>query len=105
VWSNLLRLKPDEELDKNEIENLLFYIEREIHHAPNRVRYAMNGFVIALGTHYEPLAEEAFAVAERIGKVSVNIGETACKVPFAPDHIKKIWAAGKRGSKRKTVRC
>ncbi|WP_254411616.1 DNA alkylation repair protein [Dyadobacter diqingensis] len=105
VWSNLFRLKPDEELDKNEIENLLFHVEREIHQAPNRVRYAMNGFVIAMGAHYEPLAEEAFVVAERIGQVSVNMGETACKVPFAPDYIKKTWAAGKRGSKKKTVRC
>lgn len=105
VWSNLFRLMPDEKLDKAEIENLLDHVEREIHSAPNRVRYAMNGFVIAMAAHYEPLADEAFAVAERIGKVGVNLEGTACKVPFAPDYIKKTWAAGKRGSKRKTVRC
>jgi len=105
VWSYNLILIPDEKLDQAEIEELLDTVEKEIHHAPNRVRYVMNGFVIAVGAHYEPLAEKAAAVAQRIGKVTVSLGDTACKVPFAPEYIKKTWDAGKRGSKRKTVRC
>jgi hypothetical protein len=37
--------------------------------------------------------------------VSVNMGDTACKVPFAPDYIQKVWDLGKLGQKRKQVRC
>jgi len=37
--------------------------------------------------------------------VSVEMGETACKVPLATEYIAKIEAAGKLGKKRKTMRC
>lgn len=105
VWSYNLILKSDDQLDQDEIKKLLDRIENEIHQAANRVRYVMNGFVIAVGAHYEPLAENALALAGRIGKVEVYLGDTACQVPFAPDYIRKTWDAGKRGSKRKKVRC
>jgi len=40
-----------------------------------------------------------------IGKVSVDVGGTACKVPIANDHIDKVIARGRIGVKRKTARC
>ncbi|MCE7064320.1 DNA alkylation repair protein [Dyadobacter sp. CY326] len=107
-WSTfgcLMALTPDEEIDKEEVDQLLDWVEKEIHEAPNRVRYVMNGFVIAVGSYYKPLAEKALAVGNRIGKVKVNVGDTACKVPYAPDYIQKIWDQGRLGAKRKEVRC
>ena len=37
--------------------------------------------------------------------VSVDMGDTACKVPLATAYIEKIEAAGKVGRKRKTMKC
>ena len=95
----------DEKLDTKTYIKLLETVEKEIHGAQNRVRYAMNGFVIAVGTYVEGLTEKSKEVAKRIGKVNVDVGGTACKVPLANDHIDKVIARGKIGVKRKTARC
>ncbi len=105
TWGCILALTPDDELDKQEIDQLLDRVEREIHSAQNQVRYVMNGFVIAVGSYYPPLAEKAMEVGKRIGKVKVNMGHTDCKVPYPPDYIQKVWDKGLLGRKRKEVRC
>lgn len=64
--------------------------EREIHTAKNRVRYEMNQFVIAVGVRNESLRPLAEAVAQRVGKVQVDHGETSCKTPDALSYMKKI---------------
>ena len=76
-----------------------------IHDAPNRVRYVMNGFVIAVGSYIKDLTEEAAQIADKIGKVSVEMGGTACKVPLATDYIQKVVDKGRVGKKRKMARC
>src|SRR5262249_19172093 len=68
-FSGLAAIKPDEELDLAEIEKLLDRVQAGIHAAPNRVRYTMNGFVIAIGSAVTPLTEKARAVARAVGKV------------------------------------
>ena len=73
--------------------------------APNKVRYVMNQFVIAVGAYVKPLLAEAKKAAQAIGTVSVDMGDTACKVPDASEYIAKIEAMGRVGKKRKTVRC
>ena len=107
-WTTLegiVAVRADKELDLKTIEKLLARVAKTIHGAPNDVRYAMNGFVIAVGCHVKPLSAKAQAVAERIGKVEVDMGDTACKVPGASDYIKKVIAMGRQGVKRKTIRC
>jgi 3-methyladenine DNA glycosylase AlkD len=105
TYSGLLATKPDEALDLAEIKNLLGAIVMGIKNAQNRVRYTMNGFVIAVGTYMKPLLKEAKEAARKIGEVSVDVGETACNVPLATAHIEKIEDAGRIGKKRKTIRC
>ncbi len=95
----------DEKLDTKTYIKLLDTVEKEVHGAQNRVRYAMNGFVIAIGTYVEALTEKSKEVAKKIGKVTVNVGGTACKVPLASDYIDKVIAKGRVGIKRKTARC
>lgn len=95
----------DEKLDTKAYIKLLDTVEKEIHNAQNRVRYAMNGFVIAVGTYVKALTEKSKEVAKKIGKVSVDAGGTACKVPFANDYIDKVIDKGRIGIKRKTARC
>jgi hypothetical protein len=44
-------------------------------------------------------------IAGNIGKVTVDMGNTACNVPFAPDYIKKVQQRGTIGKKRAMARC
>jgi hypothetical protein len=65
----------------------------------------MNGFVIAAGSYVTSLTDKANEVAASIGKVSVDMGGTACKVPLANAYIKKMEDKGYIGKKRKSARC
>ena len=80
-------------------------IQETIHDQPNRVRHVMNGFVIAVGSYVPALTDFALATGERIGPVSVDMGGTACKVPSAPEYIRKVQERGAIGKKRKTAKC
>jgi 3-methyladenine DNA glycosylase AlkD len=107
-WSTLASysaVNEDDKLDIKAYSQLLNTIEKEIHSAQNRVRYAMNSFVINVGMQIESLTEKAKEVAKAIGKVSVDVGGTACKVPLANDYIDKAIEKGRIGKKRKTARC
>ena len=103
--SGVIAMKPDNELDIALIKKLLQRIVKEIHSAPNRVRYTMNGFVIGVAGFIKELTKEAIEVSKKIGDVYVDMGGTACKVPSAPDYIKKMEARGSIGKKKKTVKC
>lgn len=103
--ANFVMLHPDDTLDLQGIEKLLDYIEKHIHEAPNRVRYVMNGFVIAVGGSVVSLTQKARKIGKSIGKVSVELGGTACKVPPIVDYIDKMEAKGKLGYKKKTAKC
>jgi 3-methyladenine DNA glycosylase AlkD len=105
TYAGILSTKPDDELDLDEIAGLLDRIVNEIHDAPNDVRYVMNGFVIAVGGYVKPLLPRAKAAAKKIGAVSVDMGDTACKVPLATEYIAKIEKTGRVGKKRKTMKC
>jgi 3-methyladenine DNA glycosylase AlkD len=103
--SSLVAIKDDAELDLGELKRLLLRVQKTLPKAPNRVRYAMNGFVIAVGSYVRSLTDFALQTAEKIGEVSVDVGDTSCKVPFAPDYIQKVRQRGTVGKKRKTAKC
>lgn len=107
-WATLggvVALTPDEELPIEALRELLSRVRGSIHGSANRVRYTMNGFVIGLGTYVLPLSAEAKRVGREIGPVFVDMGDTSCKTPFAPDYIEKSEQRGTIGKKRKMVRC
>jgi 3-methyladenine DNA glycosylase AlkD len=105
TYANYISITPDEKLDLQEIKTLLDQVETTIPTEKNRVRYNMNTFVICVGAYVAPLHEEGIRVANRIGKVHVNVGQTACKVPLAAEYINKIAARSKIGTKKKTCIC
>ena len=102
---SLVATKDDSELDLPELKKLLARIEKTIHKQPNRVRGAMNHFVISVGAFVKPLSELAIKTGERIGKVQVDMGDTSCQVPYAPDYIRKIEKRRAIGKKRKSAKC
>ena len=105
TYAGVLATREDEELDLEEIEDLLDAIPGKMDAAPGRVRYTMNGFVISVGAYVKPLLKKAKSIAKSIGKVEVDMGGTACKVPLATDYIKKIESKKTIGKKRKTIKC
>lgn len=107
-WSTLIfyaRLNSDEKLDIKTYSNLLDSVERDIDKALNRVKYNMNGFVIAVGTFISELNPKAIQIAEKIGKVDVVLAGTACKVPLAKEYIQKVIDSGRVGKKLSSPRC
>ncbi|MBJ6364038.1 DNA alkylation repair protein [Paenibacillus sp. GCM10012307] len=105
TYANYVSITPDEQLDHEEITRLLEQAGRTIHEERNRVRYTMNGFVISIGAYVRGLNERAKETAVQIGKVHVDVGQTACKVPLAVDYIEKVEQRGNVGKKRKTCIC
>jgi hypothetical protein len=103
--SSLVAMKDDDDLDPAGLKRLLRRVQETIHHQPDSVRYAMNGFLIALGTYVQGLSDLAAQAAAKVGQVSVDMGNTACKVPNALEHIHKARERGAIGKKRKTVKC
>ena len=105
VLSCLVSLKDDAELDLAELKQLLRRVKKEIHRAPDAVRYAMNNFVISLGGYVAPLTELPIKTGEEIGPVSADLGNNRCEVFSSPDYIRKMQDRGVVGKKRKTVKC
>lgn len=107
-WSalaSLVTIRPDAELDLKHLEKLLDRVANTIQTAPNRVRYVMNNFVIAVGCAVVPLSDKAIDAAQQMGVVEVFMGDTACQVPSALAYIEKVRGMGRIGKKKKMARC
>jgi len=102
--SGLVAVKDDAELDLAELKQLLQRVEKTIHESPDAVRYAINNFVISAGCYVKALKELAMQIGERIGKVTADLGNNSCQIPFAPDYIRKVEKRGSIEKKRKTVK-
>lgn len=102
---SLVSVQEDSELDLPELKKLLQRVQKTIHTQPNNVRSLMNEFVIAVGSYVKSLSELAIQAGNKIGKVTVDMGDTACKVPFAPEYIEKARKRGTLEKKRKSTKC
>ncbi|WP_197455160.1 DNA alkylation repair protein [Stieleria varia] len=86
-----LKQSPDDVPD-TVIEEALKRIADGIHDSPNRARHAMNNALIAIGVFSERHRGSAIRVAEQVGKVTVDHGQTGCKTPDAVKYIAKSVA-------------
>ncbi|MBF2588748.1 DNA alkylation repair protein [Listeria marthii] len=75
--------------DLPEAEELLKRAKETLQAESNRTRYSMNSFIISCGIYNDDLHEKAIEAAESVGKVHVNLGKNACKVPDAISYIEK----------------
>lgn len=104
TYSSMIAVKEDADLDLAEIKSLLERVAKSIHDERNAVKYVMNGFVIAVACYVKPLHKLAVDTAKSIGEVKVDlVGD--CKVPSAPEKIKKFAARSPIGKKRKSPKC
>lgn len=98
-WATLAAMmspKCDEELEPAIVRKLVERIKLDLQTSQNRVKYTMNGFIISAGSYVPSLMRTAIAAAKEIGKVNVNMGETACKVPGATEYIMKVISRNKK---------
>jgi 3-methyladenine DNA glycosylase AlkD len=98
-------IQPDEKLDLDEYHRLLADVEDRIANAKDAVRYHMNSFVISVGSYISSFTDAAIETGHRVGVLKVDMGNTDCNVPFAPDYIQKVKARGAIGKKRKSAMC
>jgi 3-methyladenine DNA glycosylase AlkD len=94
----------DETLPEGYWEPYLARIERDIHDAKNRVKEGMNNALIAIGIRDEAHEALAIAASRRIGKVTVDHGETDCKTPDAEPYILKARARAKEKAAKKAAK-
>ena len=92
-WTLLGRLSDlDESFPEDELLRRVDEIAKTIHSAPSEVRHDMNKALIAIGGHSPSTRKAVIAAAKRIGKVTVDHGDTACKTPDAVETVEKMWA-------------
>jgi len=103
--SSFVSITDDAKLDVAELKKLLQRVQQTIHDATNLVRYQKNGFVIDVGSYVKALTEFAKQVGTKIGPITVDMGETSCQVPFAPEYIAKVEKRGTIGKKRASAKC
>ncbi|MBZ9685505.1 DNA alkylation repair protein [Clostridium estertheticum] len=103
TYGSILATLPNEVIDMDEIRQYLDHIAKVIHDEREGVQYQMNLFVIAAGGYVPGLSKEAKELGDKIGKVTVAMGNTACKVPMIRHYIEKMESRGVK--KRKQARC
>lgn len=108
AWAALsayLGIVSNDSLDLELHSNFIERIEKSIHSESNRVKYCMNGYLIALGCAVPELTERCKMAGDKIGKVVVYMGETACKVPEIVTYIEKVEKMNRIGKKKKHAKC
>ncbi|MEI8279250.1 MAG: DNA alkylation repair protein [Bacteroidota bacterium] len=103
--ANIVAITDDSELDIPLLTKLLKEVAKTIDKSPNRVKQTMNAFVIAVGTYVKELNPVAKQTGLDIGKVKVDMGDTACKVPYSVEYIEKAEKKNTIGKKKKSARC
>ena len=105
TYSSMAAIKEDTDLDLHEIKSDLQRVAKSIHQQPDRIKFAMNGFVIAIACHVKPLHQLAVTTANSIGKIAVEQVGNWGTIPFAPERIEKFEARSAIGKKRKSPKC
>jgi hypothetical protein len=92
-WTLLGRLSDlDESFPEDELLRRVEEIAKTIHAAPSEVRHDMNLALITIGGRSPSTRKAVMAAAKRIGTVTVDHGDTACKTPDAIEAVEKKWA-------------
>ena len=78
------------------VDAALNSIETSIHDQPNRARHMMNQALIAIGIYLPEKRKLALKIADSIGKVDVDHGDTSCKTQDARKYIEKSVARRKK---------
>lgn len=98
-WTMITVLAEDGILPEKDSVAALDRIERGIATAKNRTRHAMNLALIGIGIGFATLRDRSLAIAEKVGKIEVDLGKPGDSTPDAHAAILK----GKGGAKAKAA--
>lgn len=97
AWNAVCELaKTNVELPDAFFEPLLKDLRANVHERPNRVRYMMVCALISIGLRNERLQKQALSVADHIGEVEVDHGDTSCQTPQPRAYIERALARKKK---------
>jgi 3-methyladenine DNA glycosylase AlkD len=92
-WTLLGRLSDlDESFPEDQLLRGVEEIEKSIHSAPNDLKNDMNRALITIGGRSTAMRKSVLTAAKRIGEVTVDNGDTACKTPDIAQTVEKMWA-------------
>ena len=102
TYIGIIATTEDEDLELGEVKELLVKIVDDIDGAKGRVRYTMNSFVIAVGTHIKPLLSQAKKSPRSSGKSMSTWAILRAKSHWPPSTLPRLraWAALARNEKR-----
>jgi hypothetical protein len=100
----ILCIHKDNELPEPEILEHLHLIRDTISFQSDLIKHSMNAFLVAAGTAYVPLHEEALAIARQIGKLKIVLSNSSPKILCPAMDIQRILEKGQLGKKRKSFR-
>lgn len=83
-------LKEGVALDADWLLGVISKIEAEVDSSPNRARHAMNQALISMGIYRPDLRDAVVATAGRIGRITVDHGETDCETPEIVPYIDRM---------------
>ncbi len=102
-WNVLAELAMENNsLSDEYFHEFLNIIQKRIHQSKNRVKHSMNNALIAIGVRNPALEQKAVEIADRIGLVEVDHGETECTTPDAVEYIEKTLKHRENKSKMET---
>ena len=61
--------------------------------------------LLSVGCYVPALTDLCIEASKKIGKFSVDMGGTACKIPAVPEYVQKVKERGNYGKKKTTARC
>lgn len=105
TYGKYLTLSPDEAIPQEEVKELLQRLKKEIHTAPNAIRYSMNQFIIYVGSYCPDLTDLALETAVVIKEVEITLATKGCRLPDPTAKIQKLKDSQRLGVKRKRVIC
>ena len=103
--ASYLLISPNQDHEINYYISLVSRIGSEIHSQANRVGYAMNGYVISAGGSIPELTKFCKETSDKIGKVEVFMGDTACKIPVIKPSIEKMEGKNRISKKKEKAKC
>jgi hypothetical protein len=92
-WNILALMAMDKKIDytNSYFKDYVIRIKNDIHSSKNRTKQSMNTSLISIGIRNIGLRDFSLKIADDIGKVDVDVGETYCKIPSARQYIEKTW--------------
>ncbi|MGY3778737.1 DNA alkylation repair protein [Isobaculum melis] len=105
TFGKYLTICSNDQVSEAEVQALLQRLKKEIHTAPNAIRYSMNQFIIYVGTYLPDFTNSALEIADEIRSVEVKLATKGCRLPDPIVKIQKVKDNNRLGVKRKHVIC